>query len=476
MRESELNLQANTRRVFLKSMGAGAASLAVPKLAAAATASAEKPNIIVILADDMGYNGTSVYDGWIKTPHLERLVAEGMKFTDFHSSGIVCSPTRAGLMTGRYQERAGIPGVIYADPTRAVHYTGLQTTEVTFPKLLKEAGYISAIMGKWHLGYFKHYNPLHHGFDQFHGYVGGNVDYISHYDNQGRHDWWDGLERVEEEGYTTHLITKHSVKFIEDNRDRPFCLYVAHEAVHSPFQGPGSQIVRGPDKGMRKGAEKLSTEEAYVQMMNEMDKGIGEILDTVKRLGISENTVVLFFSDNGHAYLGPRSYKCPLRGQKATVWEGGHRIPAIAWWPGKIRPGTVNDDLFISLDLMPTMLELAGASAPKGHTFDGISMVDALLRENKTEPRQLFWNGRAMRDGNWKFVAGSEGGLFNLDDDLGEQNDLADNYPERAGKMAAATEEWKIDVATGATVQPGPPPRVTIKPERKETTPPRARR
>jgi len=453
------------RRGFLKTMGIGTASLALPRSVWAARSAADRPNFIIILADDMGYNGTTVYDGWIKTPHLERLAAEGMKFTDFHSSGVVCSPTRAGLMTGRYQQRAGVPGVVKADPKTAVHYTGLQTSEVTFPKLLKQVGYTSAIMGKWHLGYFKKYNPLHHGFDQFHGYVSGNVDYISHYDLSGAYDWWDGLEQVEEQGYTTHLITKHSVEFIENNSDRPFCLYVAHEAVHSPFQGPGSQIERGPDKGKREGGEQLEKEEAYVQMMTEMDKGIGEIVDALNRLGLSENTMIFFFSDNGHAYLGPASYKCPLHGKKGTVWEGGHRVPAIARWPGKIPPGSVNHDMFISLDLMPTIVELARAHSPEGHKYDGISMADAMLKGKKMGSRRLFWNGRAMRDGHWKYVAGPDGGLFNLDSDLGEQTDLSDKYPERARRMAAAIEDWKVDVAAGATAQPAPPAGAEIRDE-----------
>lgn len=419
----------------------------------------QKPNIIIVLADDMGYNGTTVYDGWIETPNMEILAAEGVKFTDFHSSGAVCSPTRAGLMTGRYQQRAGIPGVINANPRLPVHYTGLQTSEITFPKLLKNAGYTSAIFGKWHLGYERKYNPLHHGFDCFRGYVSGNVDYLSHYDGAGNYDWWNGLEQIEEEGYTTHLITEHSVKFIEENRDKPFCLYVAHEAVHTPFQGPNSQIQRGPKKDLREGADNLTNEEAYIQMMQEMDKGLGEVMDTVKRLGISENTLIFFFSDNGHAYeAGPKDYILPLRGKKGDEWEGGHRVPAIAAWPGKISPGTVNKDLSISLDLMPTMLELAGVPIPEGHKFDGISMFGGLMGETMAQERKLFWNGKAMRSGKWKLNINQKGfdgiGLYDLDADIKEQNNLANECPERVRDMLADIESWKADVADGATQQP----------------------
>ena len=451
-----------SRRAFLKGLGVGLAALSLPRrlLAGPRTGrSAAKPNFVVILADDMGYGDSSVYDGWIKTPHLEALAAEGLKFTDFHSSGVVCSPTRAGLMTGRYQQRAGVPGVINADPKVAAHHTGLQTTEVVFPKLLKQVGYTCGIFGKWHLGYTKPYNPLHHGFDTFRGFVSGNVDYISHYDRMGTYDWWDGLEQAKEEGYLTHLITRHAVKFIEDNKSRPFCLYVPHGAVHTPLQGPKDPPGRGPNKvrGRRRDAK-----ETYRQMMKAMDDGIGEIVAALKRLGLAENTLVFFFSDNGGTRHGSNA---PLRGGKGSVWEGGHREPAIAWWPGKIKPGTITDQLSISLDLMPTMLDLAGATVPDGHKLDGVSLAPLLLKGKSLGVRQLFWNGRAMRDGQWKLVVGGRGGqgtgLYNLAKDVGERNNLADRHPDRVKAMLAAIEAWKTDVATGATKQPPPPPGVT---------------
>ncbi|MEC8972514.1 MAG: sulfatase-like hydrolase/transferase, partial [Verrucomicrobiota bacterium] len=223
-------------------------------LAVALCAGAAKPNFVIIMADDMGYNATSAYGGWLKTPHLDRMAREGMRFTDYHSSGVVCSPTRAGLLTGRYQERAGVPSVINADPKVPDHHRGLWPSEQTFPKLLAKAGYASALFGKWHLGYKKKFNPMHHGFAAFRGFISGNIDYLSHYDRMEVYDWWDGLDTVVEEGYSTYLITKHALRFIDQNKARPFCLYVAHEAVHSPFQGPGSPIERGPkkDRGKKK--------------------------------------------------------------------------------------------------------------------------------------------------------------------------------------------------------------------------------
>ena len=454
-----MNGHRQTRRGFLKALGLGAAAAAMPRSLRAAARpeprkpvrqAHDKPNFIIILADDMGYGDASCYKGWIQTPHLDRLAAEGLKFTDFHSSGAVCSPTRAGLMTGRYQERAGIPGVVNADPKVAAHHTGLFPSEVTFPEPLKEAGYTSGLMGKWHLGYGKKFNPMHHGFDRFRGYVSGNIDYVSHYDRMGVYDWWEGLEHVKEEGYSTHLITKNSVKFIEANKDRPFCLYVAHEAVHTPDQAPGDPPQRGPNAV--KDRPKRAQKQTYALMMKELDKGIGEIVAKVRRLGLAENTLIFFFSDNGPRTGGSAG---PLRGRKGSMYEGGHREPAVAWWPGRIKPGTVSSDLSISLDLMPTMLELAGASAPAGHKLDGISLAAHMLAGKPLGHRKLFWRGQAMRDGQWKLVRNKKSSeLYDLSTDLGEKRDLARRHPDRVRQMEAAIEAWKKDVAATATPQP----------------------
>jgi len=412
----------------------------------AGAARPEKPNFVIILADDMGYGDSSAYGGWIKTPNLERLAEQGLRFTDFHASGNVCSPTRAGFMTGRYQQRAGVAAVLKADDASETYAGGLKTTEIVFPKLLRQAGYTSALIGKWHLGYSTEYNPIHHGFDRFRGYVSGNIDYISHYDRMERPDWWDGLELKAEEGYLTHLIQRHAIDFIRENKERPFCLYVAHEAVHSPMQGPGDPPVRGPHKGAPvKGAENVKR--AYREMMEEMDLSIGAIADELQSLGIAGKTLVFFFSDNGATAQGSNA---PLRGNKGSNWEGGHREPAIAWQPGAIEAGRTTDQLCISLDLMPTMLELAGAAAPEGHRFDGISLAPLLYDAKSLGERQLFWNGKAMRDGPWKLIIEGKGqsgiGLYNLDEDIGEQIDLAESHPERVKKMLAAIESWKADV------------------------------
>lgn len=424
-----------------------------PKTSLAQEQGAEKrvtPNFVIIMADDMGYGDSSVYDGWIKMPHMERMAREGMKFTDFHSSGVVCSPTRAGLMTGRYQERAGVPGVINADPKLAVHHTGLQTSETTFAELLKAAGYRTAIFGKWHLGYSKKFNPTHHGFERFRGFVSGNIDYISHYDRVGTFDWWEGREKIEHEpDYLTHLITKHATKFIRDHKAEPFCLYVPHGAPHTPIQGPNSPPGRGPDKVRSKKGDRPKL---VKEMMKALDESIGGVLDTLVEAGIDKNTFVIFLSDNGAA---AHMRSDPLRGRKGQVWEGGHRVPAVAWWPGKIKAGTKSDQLCISLDLMPTMLDLAEVKTPDGLKFDGVSLRSVLLENRDIGPRKLFWKGQAMRDGNWKLVMEKKRPhLFNLADDLSEKNDLAAKHPDRVKEMMAALEAWRTDVSTGATPQP----------------------
>ncbi|MBC8351555.1 MAG: sulfatase-like hydrolase/transferase [Planctomycetes bacterium] len=416
---------------------------------------AAHPNFVVIMADDLGYGDLSSYGGWIETPRLDKLAAEGMKFTDFHSSGNVCSPTRAGLMTGRYQQRAGIPGVVFADPTRAVHYHGLQTSELTFAELLRESGYSTAMFGKWHLGYYPKYNPIHHGFDLFCGYVSGNVDFISHVDQAGTYDWWHQDKHAVEEGYTTHLITRHAVEFIEANKSKPFCLYLPHEAPHYPYQGPNDPKLRSVGGAFDTQGERTDIKDAYREMVQEMDKGVGEVVDAVQRLGLAENTLILFFSDNGANKNGDNG---PLRGAKGSNWEGGHRVPCIARWTNKIAPGAVCDDLAISLDVMPTLLAAAEVTTPDAHKLDGVNLLPVMADGQKLGDRKLVWNGKAIRNGSWKLIVDGKGGekvgLYDLDRDLGEKSNLASTELKRAVAMLAALENWKADVESGDSVQP----------------------
>lgn len=413
------------------------------------------------MADDLGYGDLSAYGGWIETPNIDRLAAEGLRFTDFHSNGAVCSPTRAALLTGRYQQRAGVPIVIFAPGDRPTHIDGLQTVEFTFAEMLKQRGYATAIFGKWHLGYYRKYNPVRHGFDVFKGYVSGNVDFFSHVDGAGRFDWWHDEQPTDEIGYVTSLINDHSVRFIEENADRPFCLYIPHEAPHYPYQGPdddpnGFRVVDGFS-----GRQDLSLEELkqrYREMVAELDKGVGQVLDALTRLHIARRTLVLFLSDNGAT---PDGSNGPLRGAKGSVWEGGHRVPAIAWQPGTIMASRTTDQLSATMDVWPTLAELAAAPLPADRPLDGVSLVPVLRGETGVDRGPLYWSfmdGLAMREGNWKLVLGEDGEkrprLFDLGSDLAESDDLSAVEPDRTMRMARQAREWLRGVTADATPQP----------------------
>ena len=284
----------------------------------------EKPNFIIIMADDLGYGDVGCYgSSKILTPNIDGLAKGGMRFTDYHSNGAVCSPTRAALLTGRYQQRCGINGVVTAARHRE---TGLALSEVTFAEVLKGAGYTTGLFGKWHVGYPVEFNPMKQGFDEFAGFVSGNVDYQSHIDQEGYFDWWKGEKLEDEKGYTTDLITKHGERFIEKHKGESFCLYLAHEAPHYPYQGPGD----GPERavGNRNAFPgRKDRAAAYVEMVEAMDAGIGRIVAKVKAMGIERKTLIFFCSDNGPATHGDSG---GLRGKKGSLWEGGHRVPGIA--------------------------------------------------------------------------------------------------------------------------------------------------
>ncbi len=434
-----------------------------------------RPNIIVMMVDDMGYAGPSCApygNSNYETPGMDRLAAEGLRFTDFHSSGTVCSPTRAGLLTGRYQQRAGIEAVIHPKADHPEHRKGLKKSETTFAELFKQSGYTTGIVGKWHLGYAKEnpeFHPDNHGFDYFKGYHSGNIDYINHWGDHMEHDWWHGRAETKEEGYTTHLINRYALEFIEANKQKPFCLYIAHESPHAPVQGPGDPIQRGP------GAKKRETphEEAMEQMILEMDTGVAQVRDKLVELGLDKNTLFLFFSDNGDARNTATGHP-DHRGNKGQVYEGGTRVPAIAWWPGRIEAGASTDALSITLDVMPTILSVAGIETPQNRKLDGIDLSPVLFEWKAPPQRAIFWsslsnNGarsEAMREGPWKLVVQhpkSPPGtfenetveLYRLDTDLREENDLAEVEPARAAAMLARLKAWDAEVRNGATPQPG---------------------
>ena len=435
-----------------------------------------KPNIIIIMVDDMGFAGPSIQpysNPYYETPGMNRLALEGMRFTDFHSSGSVCSPTRAGLLTGRYQQRAGIEAVIHPYPGHPEHRKGLRKRETSFSELFQKNGYATGVVGKWHLGYPEgdsEFHPQNHGFDYFRGYHSGNIDYVNHWGDHYEHDWWHGRKETVEDGYTTHLINRYALEFIDENQNRPFCLYVAHESPHAPIQGPKDPIQRGP--GMQD--RTTPQDEAMKQMILEMDKGVEQIRKRIVSLGLEKNTFILFFSDNGDA-PNTNTGSPKLRGHKGSLYEGGHRVPAIAWWPGKIPGNTVSGALGISIDVMPTILSIASIDPPEDLLLDGIDLSPVLFDSSTALPkRTLFWAGlansgrrsEAVREGPWKLVVhhpdAPEGTyenetaeLFNLDQDLAESTDLSDKMPDRVDAMLSALHAWLADTEQTRTPQPG---------------------
>ncbi len=417
----------------------------------------KRPNFVIIMADDLGFGDLSCFDGWIKTPHLNQLAASGLRLTDYHSNGAVCSPTRAALLTGRYQQRVGIPRVIVANPKAAEHRNGLPEKETTFAEALQRQGYATAIFGKWHLGYFPQFNPSLHGFQEFRGYLSGNVDFFSHVDQAGNADWWHNQKRVEEPGYVTHLITAHAVRFLEEHQEGPFCLYLPHEAPHYPYQGPHDKADRSPGGSFANHGSRVDKKQAYREMVEELDKGVGQIVAKLQELGLDQNTIIFFCSDNGATRLGSNA---PYRGHKGSVWEGGHRVPAIAYWPGQIQPGESNQTM-LSMDLMPTLLALADTQAGVW-SFDGRDVSKHWLAAAKLPERTLFWDttkSQAVRDGAWKLVKENNSKvpqLFHLTVDPKESQDVSKQHPQIRDQLLTQLKKWEKDVQS-ARSRPLPP-------------------
>ncbi len=441
----------------------------------------KRPNFIVIMVDDMGYAGLSCFGNpYFNTPEIDRLAAQGMRFTDFHSSGTVCSPTRAGLLTGRYQQRTGIEAVIHPDSAHPEHRKGLQRQESTFAERLQEAGYRTGIVGKWHQGYpvnSPDFHPQEHGFDEFVGYHSGNIDFVSHVGDHNKHDWWHGKTNTKEEGYATDLINRYADEFVRRHgkQEAPFCLYIAHLAIHNPIQTRGDPVRRTEEKWTRWDWREHSEEERVEKLKGmtlPIDEGVGLLRNALAELGIEKNTLILFFSDNGGTREGPSSSP-KFRGLKGSVYEGGHRVPAIAHWPGRIPAGTTSDELLITTDIMPTLLALANVSFDVA-SFDGRDFSPVLLRQETLTKRPLYWaslsnrgaRSEAMRDGSWKLVVQHPDAppgtfenpaleLYNLQSDPEETTRLETRFPEKAAQMHRQIQDWFERVTRDATPQPG---------------------
>jgi arylsulfatase A-like enzyme len=410
------------------------------------------------MADDLGYGDISCYGSTsINTPNIDLLASTGMKFTDFHSNGAVCSPTRAALLTGKYQQRTGIDGVITAKNHRDV---GLSLEEITLAEELQKYDYTCGMFGKWHLGYAKEFNPVLQGFDKFIGYVSGNIDYHSHVDMGGYLDWWKGDTVDNEEGYSTDLITKNGMKFIQENdpkkTGKPFFLYLPHEAPHGPYQRRIDQVLRKVGESESKDVCKDSITSIYKEMVEVMDEGIGKIVQTLKETNQYENTILIFISDNGGNHYGNNG---ALRGYKASAYEGGSRVPAIFTYPNKIKNESLNTEVVLTMDLLPTLLDFIGEK-PTNKTIDGISIKESLLNNQKLAERDVFFaygNKSFIRRGDWKLIRtrrkiGNRIELYNFANDLGEQNDLSTKRTDLADTLLVALEAWDQDVTKDVKV------------------------
>ncbi|MCS6766370.1 MAG: sulfatase-like hydrolase/transferase [Candidatus Protistobacter heckmanni] len=414
-----------------------------------------RPNIIFIVADDLGFADLGCYGGreaefGSVSPQLDKLAAGGLRFTDGYSNSPVCSPTRFALMTARYQYRLrGAAEEPINSRSKGCTTLGLAPSHPTLPSLLKDAGYRTALIGKWHLGYPPNFSPLKSGYEEFFGPMSGGVDYFSHASNNGTHDLYFGEEEKTEEGYLTDLISRRSVDYIGRMAEgakngAPFFLSMHYTAPHWPWETRDDARLADEvkDNLFHLHGGNIHT---YRRMIHHMDEGIGWVADALREHGLLENTLIAFTSDNG----GERfSDNWPLVGGKMDLTEGGIRVPWIAHWPAGIAPGGVSSQPCMTMDWSATMLELGGARAAPDYAFDGVSLAGVLRDPRKTFARPLYWRmnhrgQRALRDGDWKYlrVDGNDY-LFNIPADARERANLAARQPERLQAMRAAWEAW----------------------------------
>ena len=445
-----------TRRDFLRAMGSGAALLTISPLGLCSNKQGRKPNIIIILADDLGWGDVGYHGGRIATPNIDRLAREGVRLENFHACPL-CSPTRAGLMTGRWPIRYGM-GEAVITPWRKY---GLPTTERTLADLVAKAGYHRrGAFGKWHLGHYKEeYLPLNRGFTHYYGHYNGAFDYFTH-KREGELDWHRNLQTCRDEGYSTDLIGDEAARFVDESpAGRPFFLYVPFNAPHLPLQAKEQDIAKYDSIADEK-------ERIYAAMVDSMDQAIGKILKAVDAKGITDNTFVLFFSDNGAIRYGDNG---PWRSGKGSVYEGGVRVPAVVRWPGRIAGGGNVDAMMGYIDVYPTVKRIAGVSDGDPHPLDGRDMLDVIRGKAQAAKRDWFSyiaqgsaDKTAICDGTWKLVvlggsvldvtldqavlpANSKPSLelFRLDRDPGEQTDLAAKHPDVVAQLLKRLKEFR---------------------------------
>ena len=405
----------------------------------------DKPNIVIILTDDQGYADVSYNPHSppeVRTPNIDALAHSSVICTQGYTSGHVCSTTRAGLMTGRYQQRFGIY-------TAGEGGSGVPLDEVFIPQRLKPAGYVSGALGKWHLGLTEEYHAMNRGFDEFYGFMGrGAHPYFDHSDMD--HPIYRGLKPIKEEGYLTTRITEEAVSFINRHKEESFFLYVAYNAVHSPPEAPDEDIKNVTGNKKR---------DTLMAMIKHLDLGVGEIVSSLKKHNIFDNTLLIFLTDNGGSKTMSAN-NAPLRGFKQMDYEGGVHVPFIVSWPAQLKGGKKCEVPMWSIDLFATALDAAGLPMPKEKALDGKSILPALKGETEKLHDEFYWSSAgekgkwAIRSGNWKLVAEKKRiELFNLKKDLSETTDLAAKHPKVVSELTAKYNAWLDEMADPVSKQ-----------------------
>ena len=432
-----------TRRLVLQG-GAAGMVLAASQAEAAPPSGERPPNIVFILADDLGYADLSCYGRPdIATPNVDRLAREGVRFTQAYANSAVCSATRTALITGRYQYRLAVG--LEEPIAGSSGNVGMPPGQPTLPLLLRQSGYGTTLIGKWHLGSLPDYSPLLSGYDHFWGFRTGALDYFTHQNVEHKDDLWDGDMPVHETGYMTDLIGDRAVAAVAGyaREGRPFLLSVHFNAPHWPWEAPGDEAE----------AERLRTaslrhydggsQRTYKLMVERMDLQVGRVLDALEAAGLAANTIVVFTSDNGGERFADT---WPFTGRKTELLEGGLRVPALLRWPARVAPG-VSDQVAISMDWMPTLLAAAGSSPAADHPSDGMDL-GPMLAGGAAVPRTLFWRykanwQRAVRDGDWKLLkVGGNTFLFDVAADPMERANLKARRPEVYARLVAAWDAW----------------------------------
>jgi len=441
-----------------------AAAVAVLFLYSAALAAETRPNIVFVLVDDMGYADLGCMGAKdIRTPHIDRLASEGLKFTDFYANAPVCTPTRTAFITGRWQQRVGfewamgftaeqyrrVEGKWIDEPDKLA--LGLPASETTIAERLKQAGYATGAFGKWHLGYQPEHNPLRHGFDEYFGVLLGHADYYRYNYFDGTYCLRDGEQPVKAEGYLTDLISQRAVKFVQDHAKQPFFLYVPYLAVHSPYQPPNRPLPAVTKENMYDGSRQI-----YAQMLAKVDEGVGLLLAELEKQGVLDNTLFVLSSDNGGERYSDNS---PLFNHKQTLWEGGVRVPCLMRWPAKFPKGQIVKQPAITMDLTATFFASAGAKPAADRPLDGINLLPIIAGEQPVRERTFCWRinrsnrqMKAIRHGDWKYVQDAAVEmLFNLKDDIGERRDLAFRQPKILADLKSRLQAWEDEMDRSPT-------------------------